>query len=149
MIVVPHSPQLSSIITVTLVLHFFIFIKALKQLAREIGRWGAGDITSLVKNSVFASVEVAVVSTTSYILFAMGRGQFSQRQGSDWMLLMCGILIPLANLGFFFTPLEGFDVEKKNWPAFQAIMMALGAGMGDLPLAHLLLQWLLSAPAFM
>ena len=158
-----HSPQLFSVIIVVLIVHFFIFIKAVKLLAHAIFRLGTmagtigGDpnatvmiiIAPLLKKLVLVSVEMAVLSTTFYIFFAICTNRLPLRQGPDWTLLVGGLLIPLAQLCMFFAPLDGFDVEKKNWPAFYTIMLAAGASVGELPLAHLLLQWLFSTPAFM
>ncbi len=144
-----HSAQLFSVVTIVLVVHFFIFIKALKLLARAVGLLGTGDIARVARLAALVSVEAAVLSSTFYVLWATCCKRLPLRHGPDWTLLIGGCLIPLAQLGYFFTPFEGFEVDQKNWPAFYAIMLASGASVGEFPPSHQLVQWLFTTPAFM
>ena len=66
----------------------------------------------------------------------------------DLNLLFIGVLIPLANVNFFFT-LPTFHVERPNWHAFSVVMLSLGAGLGEFTLPHLCLHWAMSTPFIM
>ena len=66
----------------------------------------------------------------------------------DLNLLFVGVLIPLANVNFCLN-LPAFHVERRNWHAFSAILLALGAGGAGFTLPHILLQWLVSTPIIM
>ena len=67
---------------------------------------------------------------------------------ADLNLIYLGLVIPVANLSFF-AFLPSFDVTKRNWAAFFAFLSSAGSGAADLPVLHSLVQWVLSAPAFL
>jgi hypothetical protein len=95
-------------------------------------------------------VEVAILSALMYV----GACNLSPRMMSDELaladrnMLLLGLVIPAANLSFFFL-LPTFDVALRHWPAFHAFLLILGIAAADLPMTHVVLQWGISTPILM
>ena len=94
------------------------------------------------------SSQVLVLFSALYIMVKICARRLPAGRLMDLNLLFIAVVIPLANVNFCLN-LPGFHVERRNWLAFSAILLSLGAAGVGFTLPHLLLQWVISTPVIM
>jgi cytochrome bd-type quinol oxidase subunit 2 len=93
-------------------------------------------------------VKLCTVASLSYLTFCNLTRRLTHAQLADWNLMYLAVIIPLANLNFYFN-LSTFDVTTQQWPLFFIFLMTLGVCVSELPTKHCILQYLMTAPALM
>ncbi len=138
----PLSPSLIAIVFAVACVHTFALAEIISILAR------AETWRSACNFSMAVAFEFVFLATLASI--AIGNiGQIHSVQvATDRILLMTSIMIPFANVIFFFL-LPSFDVTKRNWPAFYGAILMFVALVSKLPIAHLITCSTLSAPFFL